>query len=41
MDVSGFWLGAKVDPSVWVIHIYKQTKRCVQLQAMLNELHNK
>jgi len=24
--------------SVRVIHVYKQTKRCVQLQTMLNEL---
>ena len=25
--------------SVRVIHVYKQTKRCVQLQTMLNELN--
>ena len=36
MVVSGFWLGTKVDPSVGVIHVYKQTKRCVQLQTMLS-----
>ena len=36
MVVSGFWLGTRVDPSVGVIHAYKQTKRCVQLQTMLS-----
>jgi hypothetical protein len=37
MDVSGFWLGSKVDSSVWTVHIYKKTKRSAQLQAMLND----
>ena len=35
MVVSGFRLGAKIDPSVRVIHVHKQTKRSLQLQAML------
>ena len=37
MVVSGFWLGAKVDPAVRVIQEYRQTKQSLQLQAMLNE----
>ncbi|MGD8973869.1 MAG: hypothetical protein PVJ56_11260 [Desulfobacterales bacterium] len=36
MVVSGFWVGTRVDPSVGVIHAYKQAKRCVQLQTMLS-----
>jgi len=36
MVVSGFRLGTKVDPSIRVIHICRQTKRSLQLQAMLN-----
>jgi hypothetical protein len=38
MVVSGFWLGTKVDPSVWIIHKCQQTKRGFHLQAMLSEL---
>ena len=33
--VSGFWLGTKVDHSIRVIHICQQTKRSLQLQALL------
>jgi hypothetical protein len=38
--ISSFWLGTKVDPSVWIIHVYQQTKRGVQLQAMLSRKVN-
>ncbi len=31
----GAFLGAKGDPSVRIIHLYKQTKGRIQLQAML------
>jgi hypothetical protein len=40
MVVSGLWLGTKVDPSVWIIHIYQQTKQSLQLQAMLSRKVN-
>ena len=36
VSACGAFLGTKVDPSVRVIHVYKQTKRRVQLQAMLS-----
>ena len=35
MDVSDFGLGSKVDCSFRVFHICQQTKRCLQLQALL------
>ena len=38
--VSDFWFGTKVYPSVRVIHVYQQTKRRVQLQAMLSRKVN-
>jgi hypothetical protein len=36
VSTQGAFLGTKVDPSVRIIHLYKQAKRGAQLQAMLN-----
>jgi len=41
MVVSSFWLGTKVDPSIKIFHICQQTKRSLQLQAMLSCRMNK